>query len=142
MFDISFSELALCFIVALVVLGPERLPAIARALGRWTGKARAFAGKLTNELEQELQLGEIRRQFRDTQQSMLQSKAMLDNLDLIPREPALPMLPVNGAGAQAAVVIDPAITAVTPSLTTIDETAPTASRIARAPLPPSEQQYP
>lgn len=70
MFEISFSELALCFVVALVVLGPERLPAVARTLGRWTGQARSYLRNLTVELERETQVAEIRKQFQDAQRSV------------------------------------------------------------------------
>jgi len=52
-FDVGFSELLLCFVVALVVLGPQKLPAVARALGRWTARARSYVRDLTSELERE-----------------------------------------------------------------------------------------
>ncbi|MBI3171399.1 MAG: twin-arginine translocase subunit TatB, partial [Hydrocarboniphaga effusa] len=47
MFEIGFSELLLCFVVALVVLGPQKLPVVARTLGRWTGRARMYVRNLT-----------------------------------------------------------------------------------------------
>ncbi|MDX1803184.1 MAG: Sec-independent protein translocase protein TatB [Alcanivorax sp.] len=53
MFDIGFSELTLIFILALLVLGPERLPRVARTLGLWLGRARATFNHLRNELERE-----------------------------------------------------------------------------------------
>ena len=53
MFEVGFSELLLCFIVALVVLGPQKLPAVARTLGRWTGRARSYVRNLSSELERE-----------------------------------------------------------------------------------------
>ena len=53
MFDVGFSELVLCFFVALVVLGPQKLPAVVRTLGRWTGQARAYMRNLSSELERE-----------------------------------------------------------------------------------------
>ncbi len=67
MLDISFSELAVCFLVALVVLGPERLPGVARALGRWTGKARTYMRNFTAELERETQVSELKQQLDDAQ---------------------------------------------------------------------------
>lgn len=70
MFEIGFSEIVLCFIVALVVLGPQRLPAVARALGRWTGQARAYMRNLSAELERETQLAEMKKQLEDVQRSM------------------------------------------------------------------------
>ena len=67
MFDISFSELLLCFIVALVVLGPERMPAVARAVGRWTGKARVYMRNLSAELERETQVADLKKQIDEAQ---------------------------------------------------------------------------
>ena len=53
MFDIGFAELTLIFIIGLVVLGPERLPTVARTLGHWLGRARSTFNHLKNELERE-----------------------------------------------------------------------------------------
>jgi sec-independent protein translocase protein TatB len=64
-FDVGFSELVLCFVVALVVLGPEKLPAVARALGRWTGQARAYVRSLNAQLEREAGAAELKRDLTD-----------------------------------------------------------------------------
>ncbi len=69
MFEIGFWELVLCFVVALVVLGPERLPPIARSVGRWTGQARVYLRNLSSELERETQAGELKRQLEDARHS-------------------------------------------------------------------------
>jgi sec-independent protein translocase protein TatB len=61
MFGVSFSELALIFIVALVVLGPTRLPGLVRKVGRWVGKARAMARDFQNQLETEINIDELNR---------------------------------------------------------------------------------
>ncbi|BAP15158.1 MAG: preprotein translocase subunit TatB [Alcanivorax borkumensis] len=53
MFDIGFTELTLIFIIGLVVLGPERLPTVARTLGHWIGRARSTLNHLKSELERE-----------------------------------------------------------------------------------------
>lgn len=67
MFDFSLTELALCFVVALVVIGPQKLPAVARTLGRWTGQARVYMRKLSSELERETGSTEIGQELRDAQ---------------------------------------------------------------------------
>ena len=69
MFEVGFWELVLCFVVALVVLGPERLPPVARAFGRWTGQARVYLRNLSSELERETQAGELKRQLEDARRS-------------------------------------------------------------------------
>ncbi|MDE2148509.1 MAG: twin-arginine translocase subunit TatB [Gammaproteobacteria bacterium] len=65
MFDISFSELLVVLMVALVVLGPEKLHGIVRTVGRWSGKARVYLNNLTAELERETQAAELKKQFTD-----------------------------------------------------------------------------
>jgi sec-independent protein translocase protein TatB len=70
MFDVGFSELLLCFVVALVVLGPERLPVVARSLGRWTGQARAYLRNLTTELDREARVMELKKQLDDAQREL------------------------------------------------------------------------
>lgn len=70
MFEVGFSELVLCFLVALVVLGPERLPRVASAIGRWTGHARAYLRRLNSELERETELSEMKKQLEETQRAL------------------------------------------------------------------------
>jgi sec-independent protein translocase protein TatB len=83
MFDISFSELLLCFVVALVVLGPERMPGVARAVGRWTGKARGYMRNLTAELERETHIVEMKQQVQDAHRILReQSDEVRSNVDL------------------------------------------------------------
>ena len=54
MFDIGFWELLLVFVVALVILGPERLPQVAAKAGRWMANARAIVRNLRAQIEAEL----------------------------------------------------------------------------------------
>ena len=75
MFDISFGELALCFIVALVVLGPEKLPKVARTIGRWAGQARGYMRNLSSELERETEFMDIKRQLEDAQRELRKAGA-------------------------------------------------------------------
>lgn len=60
MFEVGFTEIALIFAIALLVLGPERLPKLAADLGRWAGRARAMARQLRAQLEQEAQYDPLR----------------------------------------------------------------------------------
>lgn len=59
MFDIGFMELVVLGIVAMVVVGPERLPETARAAGKMVGKAKRFFGTIQTQIEQELRVDEL-----------------------------------------------------------------------------------
>jgi len=65
MFDIGFWELALVGIVALLVIGPERLPKVARVAGFWLGKARRTVDAVKHEIKEELHAEEMRQMLRD-----------------------------------------------------------------------------
>ncbi len=60
MFDIGFWELALIFVVALLVLGPERLPRAARTVGLWIGKARQILSSVKSDIDRELRAEELK----------------------------------------------------------------------------------
>ncbi len=74
MFDISFFELLLIAIVALLVLGPERLPKAARFAGLWVRRARAQWYSVKSELESELAADELKRSLRQTEDSLRQAR--------------------------------------------------------------------
>jgi len=59
MFEVGFSEIVLILGLALLVLGPEKLPGLAEKVGRWTGRARSMARQLRTQLEQEVTLEEL-----------------------------------------------------------------------------------
>jgi sec-independent protein translocase protein TatB len=65
MFDIGFSELVMIGLVSLLVIGPERLPKVARLAGFWLGKTRAMVASVKSEIKQELQAEELRQIFKE-----------------------------------------------------------------------------
>lgn len=65
MFDISFVELLLILVVALVVIGPERLPRVARTMGFWVGRARSVFNSVRRDIEREARLDELKKAERD-----------------------------------------------------------------------------
>ena len=67
MFDIGFPELALASLVALLVLGPERLPSALRTLGLWLGRIRRGFNAVKSEFEREIGMDDVRRQLHNEQ---------------------------------------------------------------------------
>lgn len=65
MFDIGFSELLLFGVIALIVLGSEKLPQAARTAGQWYAKLRRTVSTLQSEIEAELDLAETRQQMQN-----------------------------------------------------------------------------
>jgi len=74
MFDIGFWELALIAVIALLVVGPERLPSLARTVGLWVGKARGIMLTLRDEIEREIELDEVRKVHKDTKADLEQAQ--------------------------------------------------------------------
>ena len=61
MFDIAFSEIALIAVVALVVIGPERLPRVARTLGHMFGRLQRYVSEVKADINREIELDELRK---------------------------------------------------------------------------------
>lgn len=61
MFDIGFTELLIVAVVALVVLGPEKLPTAIRTVGLWVGKIKRAVSSVQSEISEELRLDELKR---------------------------------------------------------------------------------
>lgn len=61
MFDIGFSELFVIGIVALIVIGPERLPKVARTLGHLLGRAQRYVNDVKADINREMQLDELKK---------------------------------------------------------------------------------
>ncbi len=66
MFDIGFWELSLIVIVALVVVGPERLPKLIRVTGLWIGRANASLQSIRSEISRELRAEELKQALNKT----------------------------------------------------------------------------
>ncbi|WP_240096504.1 Sec-independent protein translocase protein TatB [Thermomonas flagellata] len=77
MFDLSFGELLVIALVALVVLGPERLPKAARMAGLWARKARAHWHAVKDELERELAAEELKRSLQDGRRAFSEAEQAL-----------------------------------------------------------------
>lgn len=65
MFDIGFSEIIVCAVVALIVIGPERLPETVRTLGLWVGRLKRSLRDTREEIERQMGVDDIRRQLHN-----------------------------------------------------------------------------
>lgn len=133
MFGISFSELLLVGLVALLVLGPERLPGAARTAGLWIGRLKRSFNAIKQEVEREIGADEIRRQLHNEHILSLEQEA---RKILSPvQEPARPVEPV--AEHSIAPAVEPAPAAPIPTVPTEPAPTPVASPAPHDPtLPP------
>ena len=60
MFDVGFWEIAIIALIALIILGPERLPRAARTIGLWVGKARRTLSEVKRDIDRELDASELK----------------------------------------------------------------------------------
>ena len=94
MFEVGFTELVMIALVALLVVGPERLPELVRTTGRWIGRFKRIASDVRAEIERDAALAEMRQAQRDLQSATAERIG-------VEVPPATPALPVNPAATTA-----------------------------------------
>ncbi|WP_454562368.1 Sec-independent protein translocase protein TatB [Pseudomonas sp. AIG] len=147
MFGISFSELLLVGLVALLVLGPERLPGAARTAGLWVGRLKRSFNAIKQEVEREIGADEIRRQLHNEHILSLEQEAR-KIFNPVQQEPTpvevehvgqqtihAPTAPTS-APAPAAVVA-PTESVPETAEPSVEHVAPTAAPITPAPHDPT-----
>jgi sec-independent protein translocase protein TatB len=95
MFDVGFTELLVIGIVALIVIGPEKLPSVARTLGHLLGRAQRYVNDVKSDINREMQLEELKKLQAQVQtqmtdatrsfeqsinQGILETKAMVESV--------------------------------------------------------------
>ncbi|MBM6444089.1 Sec-independent protein translocase protein TatB [Pseudomonas mohnii] len=136
MFGISFSELLLVGLVALLVLGPERLPGAARTAGLWVGRLKRSFNAIKQEVEREIGADEIRRQLHNEHILSLEQEAR-KIFTPTQQEPT----PVEHVGEQS--IHTPAAPTPTPApapvvaAPAVEPAAPAAAPVAPAPHDPT-----
>ena len=132
MFGISFSELLLVGLVALLVLGPERLPGAARTAGLWVGRLKRSFNAIKQEVEREIGADEIRRQLHNEHILSLEQEA---RKILTPQQQA--PTPVEPVAEQSIAPVAETAPIATPAPPAEPAPAPTASPAPHDPtLPP------
>jgi Tat protein translocase TatB subunit len=129
MLDVGFSEILLTSAIALVVLGPERLPKVARQVGNWMGRARAMARQLSEQLEREVNADEL-----------LKAQSKTKPGTSVPAIGAAP--PASAAIAPAPVTAAAPVAAAPPAITPVPvaAAADTAHAIDEIPSAPREPE--
>jgi len=77
MFDFGFWELAIVMVVALLVVGPDRLPALAGQVGKWVGKAKKMIASVRSDIESEIKAAELKEILEKQQNEIGELKDML-----------------------------------------------------------------
>jgi sec-independent protein translocase protein TatB len=144
MFGISFSELLLVGLVALLVLGPERMPGAARTAGLWVGRLKRSFNAIKQEVEREIGADEIRRQLHNEHILSLEQEAR--KIFTPTQQEATPVQPVEPVAEQtihapAAAEPAPVVAAVEPApvvaVTPVEPVTPAAAPVAPAPHDPT-----
>ncbi|MDE0309009.1 MAG: Sec-independent protein translocase protein TatB [Acidiferrobacterales bacterium] len=77
MFDIGFWEIAIIALIALLILGPERLPRAARSVGLWVGKARRTLAEVKRDIDRELDASELK-ELKSIKKDLEETKSVID----------------------------------------------------------------
>jgi sec-independent protein translocase protein TatB len=80
MFDIGFWELALIGVVALIVIGPDRLPGVARNVGMWIGRARRFVSAVQLDINREMSKAEELKRLLEEQKKIVEQHEIIEEL--------------------------------------------------------------
>ncbi|HFH3235745.1 TPA: Sec-independent protein translocase protein TatB [Pseudomonas aeruginosa] len=136
MFGISFSELLLVGLVALLVLGPERLPGAARTAGLWIGRLKRSFNTIKQEVEREIGADEIRRQLHNEHILSMEREAQKLLAPLTGQNPPQEPQPPTVESPAPSVPTPPPTS--TPAVPPADAAAPPAVATSTPPSPPSE----
>jgi sec-independent protein translocase protein TatB len=83
MFDIGFSELVVIAVVALIVIGPERLPKVARTLGHLFGRMQRYVNDVKADISREMELDELKKMQASMEDA---ARSMRDSVDSVNKE--------------------------------------------------------
>jgi len=83
MFDIGFWELALIAVVALLVVGPERLPSMARSVGLWVGRIRRYVQHVKDDIEDEIRSDELKKMLNQSDDSTGLGEVLTETRDAL-----------------------------------------------------------
>lgn len=79
MFDVGFLEILVIGIVSLIVIGPERLPAVARTVGSWVGEAQRFVRGVKSDFASELKSGDLKKIIGDQNEQISELRNIVNS---------------------------------------------------------------
>jgi sec-independent protein translocase protein TatB len=151
MFDLSWSELLIIGVIALLVIGPKELPGVLRSLGHWMGKVRRMASEFQSQFQEamrEAEVADVKQQFDDMTGS-LGDYAKFDPMDTVQKEvdgmigdPFGDSAPAKPAAASPEAASPEAASPSTPAPVSSDFTIPRpdgATDVATAPEAPQPE---
>ncbi|OED35422.1 twin arginine-targeting protein translocase TatB [Chromatiales bacterium (ex Bugula neritina AB1)] len=78
MFDVGFQEIVLIGVISLIVIGPEKLPSVARSVGLWVGKMQRFVAGVKTDIQSELKTDELRNLLSSQEDQIRELKEMVN----------------------------------------------------------------
>jgi sec-independent protein translocase protein TatB len=136
MFDVSFSELMVIGVIALIVIGPERLPKVARTVGHLMGRAQRYVNDIKSDIKREIELDELRKfktEMEETAQTMHGSLRETSASLMEPVEQLRDELDRNARdAAQAVAEAKTEIQGGAPNAPLVPDTAPPVAALAAA----------
>ena len=81
MFDVAFSELVVIAVVALIVIGPEKLPKVARTLGALAGRMQRYVSSVKADIEREIQYEDLQKLQQEIRQGVSQAKSEVSEVE-------------------------------------------------------------
>ena len=158
MFDIGFTEVTLIAVIGLLVIGPERLPRVAREIGLWVGRLRRYVAQVRADIEREVRADEIRelvnkpaqelkQAIKDTEKTIKEEEKKLEK-DLSPESGTADAAPkssgASGKGDAAAASADapatPAAGAAATEAGSASSAAPESAAKVPDPVPDSDAE--
>ncbi|GAA0772007.1 hypothetical protein GCM10009108_00430 [Castellaniella ginsengisoli] len=144
MFDVSFSELMLIGVIALIVIGPERLPKVARTIGHLLGRAQRYVNEVKTDIQKEMDLkeiGDIKHQMEDAARSVQTS--MTSSVDDLKAAVTQPTQALKDTLDQARQALDPLPSGTSaPAAADADADADASAPPAPASIPPAPRPEP
>ena len=136
MFDVGFSELIVIGLVALVVIGPQRLPTVARTVGHLLGRLQRYVGEVKSDISREMQLEELKKlQEQVASQARDMERQVNDQMSTVESDLNASIVQgIEDKAAAPAAETPPEIPAAVPPVPTL---APAPAAMASAEAPPA-----